>query len=129
MNCDTSEIIFWIPWLIFFFIAIVEIGFTHYTTYTKKCKKLQIAEKFSKIVNDNKLISIIGKVGAICYTLTIIQFLGLFILALFNNLDKVPKDLFGLLALINVSIWYFSILITNIYHILVYIKVIKHNKI
>lgn len=129
MNFDTSDIIFLIPWFIFFFIAIVEVGFYHYTTYTKKCKKLQIAEKFSEIVNDNKAIRIIEKVGAICFTLTIIQFFGLFVLALFNNIDRLPKDLFGLLALINVSIWYFSILVTNIYYIFVHIKVIKENKI
>lgn len=129
MNFDTSEIIFLIPWFIFFFIFIVKIIFDHYTTYTKKCKKLQIAEKFSKIVNDNKAIRVIEKVGAICFTLTIIQLFGLFVLALFNNIDRVADDLFALLSLINISIWYFSILVTNIYHIFVYIKVIKDNKI
>ncbi len=127
---EYREIIFLIPYIIIFLIWAVHIILQYYTTYSKKYKNLKILEKVSEIAKKNKIIYIIDYIAEGFPYLTIIEFFLLLFIYLFTNINIFcwNADITFWIIIIAFNIWMLSILITNIYHILVYIKIMKAEK-
>ena len=127
---EYREIIFLIPYIIIFLIRVVHIILQYYTTYSKKYKNLKILEKVSEIAKKNKTIYIIDYIEeGFPYLVIIAIFFILFIYSFTNiNIFCWDTDITSWIIIIAFNIWMLSILITNVYHILVYIKIMKAEK-
>lgn len=121
---EYREIIFLMPYIIIFLIGAVHLILQYYTTYSKKYKNLKILEKVSEIAKKNKKIYIIDY---ILKYLAIIAFFLLVFICFFTSISWYV-DIISWIIIIDINIWMISFLITNVYHILVYIKVMKAEK-
>ena len=124
---EYKEIILLMPYIIVFLIGIVHLILQYYMTYSKKYKNLKILEKVSEIAKNNKKIYIIDYY--ILKYLAIIVFFLLVLICFFSNINLFCRyvDIISWI-IIDINIWMLSFLITNVYHILVYIKVMKAEK-
>lgn len=126
--------------LIFFMITLLyafKTIFEYYIRDSKKYKDFNIIKKVSKIANNNKAIVILDVIVENYFFVFLMQFAGLIVLAcgvaLFGNIDtfKLNENLIKLIVNVNIVvfiIWMFSILITSIYYIIVYVKEMKATK-